>query len=94
MDWLCPSYTQTLGQQLQKYHGAIDETVVIKNILPTVQTGSLHVAVYDLTSSLMHVSFYRPEKASVDQPLNAYERQFTRLYMKNIFAQSPPVVEE
>lgn len=94
MDWLCPSYTSILGEQLQKYHGSIDEEVVIRNILPTLQSGSLHTVVYDLTKSLMHVSFYRQDKADPSEPLNAYERQFTRLYMANVFAQQPPSVSE
>lgn len=45
MDWLCPTYTSVLGEQLQKYHGKIDEFAVIQHILPTVQTGDLHAAV-------------------------------------------------
>ena len=94
MDWLCPSYTSVLGEQLQKYHGSIDEDVVVRNILPTLQSGSLHAVVYDLTRSLMHVSFYRPDKADESEPLYAYERQFTRLHMQNIFAQEPPAISE
>lgn len=90
MDWLCPGFNSVLGDQLTKYHGSIDADVVVKNILPTVQTGDLHVAVYDLTDSLMHVSFYRGKNNDQSQPLNAYERQFTRLRMKDIFAQQPP----
>jgi isopenicillin-N N-acyltransferase like protein len=92
MDWLCPGYTSVLGAQLQKYHGSIEESVVIKNILPTVQTGNLHIAVYDLTDSLMHVSFARSSKADQSEPENAYARQFTRLHMKDIFAEPAPVV--
>jgi hypothetical protein len=39
MDWDCDTYTAALGAQLSKYHGSIDETVTIGNILPTVQVG-------------------------------------------------------
>ena len=49
MDWLCPTYTSVLGQQLQKYHGKIDESATINHILPTVQTGDLHVAFRSLS---------------------------------------------
>ncbi len=91
MDWLCPNFNVRLGEQLSKYHGAIDENVVVKNILPTVQTGNLHIAVYDLTSSHMHVSFARPTTADVSEPKYAYERQFTRLRMQDIFAEAEPV---
>merc|ERR1711968_13216 len=34
MDWDCPTYTQKLGEQLEKYHGSIDATKTIGNILP------------------------------------------------------------
>ena len=61
---LCPNFNLVLGQQLDKYHGSIDEHVIVKNILPTVQTGNLHAAVYDLTESLMHVSFCRSTRYS------------------------------
>lgn len=90
MDWLCPGYNQVLQDQLIKYSGLITEDVTIHNILPTVQTGNLHIAVYDLTDSLMHVSFMRKEDAPTTEPLYAYERQFTRLHMQDIFAEPNP----
>jgi len=92
MDWLCPGYTGPLGDQLQKYHGSISEVNTIQNILPTVQTGDLHAVVYDLTEQLMHVSFCRRGSADPAEPHYAYERQFTRLNMKDIFAQQARVV--
>lgn len=91
MDWLCPGFNSVLGSQLQKYHGSIDESVTIEHILPTTQTGNLHIAVYDLTDATMHVSFCRKEKADPSEPHYAYERQFTRLHMNEIFAQEAPV---
>lgn len=86
MDWDCPTYTQKLGEQLEKYHGSIDATKTIGNILPTVQTGDLHIAVYDLTDSNMFVSFCRSSTASEDEPQYAYQRQFTKLDMGSLFA--------
>jgi isopenicillin-N N-acyltransferase-like protein len=90
MDWLCPGYNQVLGEQLAKFHGSIDENVIVHDILPTTQTGNLHIAVYDLTVSNMHVSFARPSTAPSTEPLNAYERTFTRLHMEDIFAETAP----
>jgi isopenicillin-N N-acyltransferase-like protein len=88
MDWLCPAYNKALGDQLRKYHGLIEEEVVVRNILPTVQTGNLHIAIYGLTESLLHLSLAR--KDGEDGPDLAYARQFTKLYMADIFAQAPP----
>jgi hypothetical protein len=88
MDWLCPGYTSKLGGELAKYHGSISPQIVVGNILPTVQTGNLHIAVYDLTDNFMHVSFCRNSTAPVSEPLYAYERQFTSINMTSIFATS------
>lgn len=92
MDWLCPGYTQVLGEQLQKYHGQLNEDVIVSNILPTVQTGNLHIALYDLKNSNMHVSFCRKSTADESEPHYAYERQFVRLHMNEIFSVVAPQV--
>ena len=85
MDWNCPNYDTVLADQLQTYYGNINEDTIIHNILPTVQTGDLHIAVYDLTEKNMHVSFMRKADADPSEPEWAYERQFTRLHGKNLF---------
>jgi isopenicillin-N N-acyltransferase like protein len=90
MDWDCPTYTEKLMEQLQKYHGTIDAANTIGNILPTVQTGDLHIAVSDLTDLQWFVSFARKTTADPSEPLNAYERQFTQLDMKTLFAMDHP----
>lgn len=92
MDWLCPGFNQKLGEQLQKYHGSIDAVTTIQNILPTVQTGNLHIAVTEITNQVMHVSFARGKDADPSEPLNAYQRQFTTLNMKELFAEQKPSV--
>lgn len=90
MDWLCPGYNERMAEQLNKFHGQLDETVVVHDILPTVQTGDLHAVVYDLAEQTMHVSFCRKSSADPSEPHFAYERQFTRLRMKEIFQQEAP----
>mmetsp|Transcript_23858 Transcript_23858/g.34996 ORF Transcript_23858/g.34996 Transcript_23858/m.34996 type:complete len:437 (+) Transcript_23858:63-1373(+) len=86
MDWLCPNYDTVLAQQLQKFHGSIDEVVTIHDILPTVQTGDLHIAFYDLTSQEFYLSFMRKSDADESEPHYAYERQFTKLDMQSLFS--------
>ena len=92
MDWDCPTYTGVLHDQLAKYHGSIDATTTIGNILPTVQTGNLHIAVMDLTDSQFFVSFMRMTTVGEDSPFYAYERTFTQLDMKALFALEPPAM--
>lgn len=85
MDWLCPNFDIVLSEQLQKFHGVIDEVSTVHDILPTVQTGDLHIAFYDLTDAKMHVSFMRRANMDESEPQYAYERQFVRLDMQDIF---------
>lgn len=85
-----PNYDTVLAEQLQTYYGNINEDTVIRNILPTVQTGDLHIAFYDLTAGNMHVSFMRQAAADSSEPQYAYERQFTRLHGADLFAVPPP----
>jgi hypothetical protein len=92
MDWNCANYDIALHDQLALYRGQIDETTVIGNILPTVQTGNLHVAVADLTDLNWHISFARRTTADPSEPMNGYERQFTRLHMADLFALPAPTV--
>lgn len=85
MDWLCPSFTSALGSQLKQYYGQIDATNVIRHILPTVQTGSLHIVVYDLTDNQLYMSFSRPSHVAATEPFYAYERQFMHFDMTAVF---------
>jgi hypothetical protein len=87
---LSPGYDTVLAQQLQKFHGSIDEVSTIHDILPTVQTGDLHIAFYDLTNQQFFVSFMRKADADESEPHYAYERQFTKLDMKKLFEVTTP----
>jgi hypothetical protein len=68
MDWLCPAYTGALGEQLQKYYGKIDEFSTIEHILPTVQTGDLHIAFSDLSTMQWYISYARRSDADPNEP--------------------------
>ena len=88
MDWLCPGYNQKLGEQLELYASNISPEVLIGNILPTVQTGDVHSAVYDLEDLILYVSFMRKSTAPITEPQYAYERQWTAIDLNEIFAQT------
>jgi hypothetical protein len=74
MDWLCPSFSEVLNDQLTKYWGELSPEVMIKNVLPTLQSGDLHIAVYDLTDEDLYLSFHKKEGADPSEFENAYER--------------------
>lgn len=72
MDWLCPGFNEVLARQLTRYHGNLTAEVTIREIVPIVQTGDLHIAVYDLTKELVYVSYARGKDESGAQ--YAYDR--------------------
>lgn len=83
------AYNQVLANQLQKYHGTLTPANTINDILPIVQTGDVHAAVYDLTDQQMYVAFYKTN-FSEPSPPNAYDRPFTQLDLPSLFALPPP----
>jgi hypothetical protein len=94
MDWDCPGYTSKLHDELSQYHGSIDAATTIAHILPTVQTGNLHIMVSDLTASEIYISFLRRTYADESEPFYAYERQFTMFDMKTLFSLSNNAVKQ
>lgn len=57
-----------------------------------VGTGNLHIAIYDHSHMLMHVATARSDGESGE--LNAYQRQFLRLNMTEIFGEPRPSEDE
>ena len=72
MDWLCPGYSEVLAKQLNLYHGNVTALNTIRDIVSIVQTGDLHVAVYDLSHELLYVANARGD--SEQGPVYAYDR--------------------
>ena len=85
MDWLCPGYTQVLHDQLMKFYGNLTAENTLSEITAITQTGNLHIAVYDLTTMIVHLANARKDGAS--GPLNAFDRTFIRLDFNAIFAE-------
>lgn len=42
MDWECPGFNQVMSQQIESMWGSVTPALAIRNIMPIVQTGSLH----------------------------------------------------
>ncbi|KAL3855217.1 hypothetical protein ACJMK2_014437 [Sinanodonta woodiana] len=89
MDWLCPGYSEVLARQLNKHYGNLTAEITIRDIVSIVQSGSLHIAVYDFDNNLVYVANARATYES--GPLNAYDRQFVRLNMTELFMEKTPL---
>jgi isopenicillin-N N-acyltransferase-like protein len=91
MDWICPYYQHIMADQITAMHGRITPELSIANITAVVQTGSLHVAVYDLTDNLLFVANAQGKQDTTGSK-DAYARQFLRLDMTTAFNKLPHVL--
>lgn len=90
MDWNCPSFNSVLATQLTNHSGDLTPEIIVSDVLPIVQTGDVHAVVYDLTDQQMYVSFYVTNSSSVQTPVNAYDRAYTKLDLNALFAEPAP----
>lgn len=80
MDWDCPYYQHIMADQITAMHGRITPALSINNITAVVRTGSLHVAVMDLTDNVLYVANAKGKQDTTGAK-DAYDRQFLRLNM-------------
>lgn len=81
MDWLCPGYSEVLARQINRFHGKLTADVIIREIVSIEQSGSLHIAVYDLVNDFVYIANARGTLES--GPLDAYDRYC--LWKKSLF---------
>jgi len=92
MDWMCPGYDSVMARQLQKYHGTLTADIAIKDVMPIVETGDLHVYVADLTNELFYFSVAARKGSAL--PLEAFNRPYIRLDLKTLWNVAAPSEEE
>ena len=88
MDWICPNDNKMLSHQLNALYGNITAENTIRHIVPYVQTGDLHIAIYDHDAMLMYIATAAPSGST--GPRNAYQRTFTKLDMTALFSEPAP----
>jgi isopenicillin-N N-acyltransferase like protein len=88
MDWLCPGFNVVMNKQLTQFYGNITAENTIRSITSIVQTGDLHIAIYDLTNMVLHTANARGDGES--GPAMAYDRSFVRIDMNAVFSVQPP----
>jgi len=92
MDWMCPGYDRIMQTQLNKYKGNFSAEVAIRDVMSIVRTGDLHLYVADLANDIFYFSYAAPK--GVSGPKNAYERAFTKLDLKALWAVKAPTADE
>jgi hypothetical protein len=83
MSWNVPAYDGPLHDKLIEHYGKINADITISDILPSVKTGNLQAVVYDLTAMNIWIANARADDEN--GPLPAYERQFVRFEMNELF---------
>jgi hypothetical protein len=92
MDWICPNDNTMISHQLNAFHGNITAENTIRHITSYVQTGDVHIAMYDHSAALMYVSV--AAKIGTPGPKQSYARPFMKLDMAKIFAEPKPVLTQ
>jgi hypothetical protein len=90
MDWLCPTYSKVLNQQLSLYHGKLTPEVALRYVMSIVQTGDLHVYVIDLTDMQLYVAHARADGASGN--VKAFDRSYLKIDMPSVWAVTKPAL--
>lgn len=72
MDWLCPGYSEVLARQNNTNLGKLTPDVIIRDVVSIEQSGSLHIAVYDLANDFVYIANARGTLES--GPLDAFDR--------------------
>jgi len=90
MDWLCPGYSKPLHDQLASLHGTLTPSLIASHVVPIVQTGDLHVAVYDLTPSALSLLTSNAAAPGEAGPKMAYDRPFVQVNVSAAFALARP----
>ena len=88
MDWICPNDNRMLAHELNAFYGNITAYNTIHYILPYVQPGSLHVAIYDHALQKMYVANARG--AGESGPLDAYARRYIELDTAALWREAAP----
>lgn len=81
-----PSHDPCLNNLLHDYYGKIDTQNTLQYITSQLQTGDMHIAIYDFEHDLMTVSNASPANAQ-GKCTPAYDRPFIQLNMTALFNQ-------
>ena len=89
MDWLCPAFSSTLHRQLSSLRGSLTPEIAVSKVAPVVQTGDLHVAIYDLAPERLALYVANARGAAESGPLRAFDRQHVKIDLRAAFAFKP-----
>jgi hypothetical protein len=81
----CPTFNGVMANLLQGLWGSLTPENSISDLLPRMETGSLHAYVADLVNEQWYVTFSANDNSTSPNRL-AYSRQWAQLDLKSIFA--------
>ena len=86
MDWDCPAWTSLLGKKILEEgyaDGNLTAEGTIRYVNPIVQTGNLHVVIYEPENSIFYLS--QSVGSKFNGPKYAYERPYLKLNATTFF---------
>jgi len=94
MDWNCPNYDTVFAQQINNMYGSISPETGIQNITAIITSGSNFISWYDLTPGVQQMYTAFASQHGADGPADAFNRQFTKLNMIDLWNVPPPTTEQ
>jgi len=85
-----PSHDPCLGSLMQQYYGSLDVTNTIQYITAQLQTGDMHIGVYDFAQNLVYVANASPWNNATQTYVPAYNQQFVMLNATSLFDEPQP----
>ena len=80
-----------LGDLLTEHHGRIDVATTISHINPIVQTGNLHVAIYEVAQKKIYLAHSAgSSEAGTGAPLLAFERPYMAIDAAQLLEEARP----
>jgi len=87
MDWMDPGYSGLLSQLLEQYYGNITSDVAMKDIVAHLQSGDLHIALYDYVNDQAFIGLHaKSDENTIYQ--NAYQRPYIRFDLTDLFEEN------
>ena len=88
MDWDCPGWTKPLGEKLRAMHGKISAEAAAREVNAPLQTGNLHVAIYEIAAGRMLLAHAAgAQQKAAGGPKFAYERPYMQIDVRALLAE-------
>jgi len=90
MDWLCPSFSEAIANQIKLHYGNLTATVGMQQLSAMAQTGTNHVVWVDYAQHALYTSFAAPLAVQPPAAVAAFDRPYFAFNYTALFDEPAP----